>query len=34
MEQGAGADFTISTNIVTFNAPPPVDSKVTATYAR
>ena len=34
LEYGASNDFTISGNIVTFNDPPPPESKVTATYSR
>lgn len=33
-ENGITADFTISGNVITFNSPPNVESKVTATYSR
>jgi len=33
-EAGATADFTISGSTITFNNPPPVESKITATYSR
>lgn len=33
-EPGANADFTIVNTNVTFNEPPPVDSKISATYSK
>jgi hypothetical protein len=33
-EAGAFADFTIGGSTITFNNPPPVESKITATYSR
>jgi len=33
-EAGVTADFTISGSTITFNNPPPVESKITATYSR